>query len=669
MKSGREEHFERTITRNQDKSPDLPDDIFSMVIKKCTTKDLGLFAQTSTYWRSEVYLHNFKQAYRKNQFEKANEILINIYLNYELLITNSAEIALSNWESNLRTFQRLPDIGLTNFLLATALILLMADKDKKHLENEFKTILYLVSKETPQLANSILAVFAQLKKDNQLFDSCKSAHNIKDIFTQDATALSMNHIKLIISPFMLDYKKQQYLRPILQEIQTSKNTKNILSAIHAMIKLLPRNHKLFIKPQTHVRDLMIILHEFIYEYMYSITPILHTIQSRIDDKSFIQTYYNDSLEMYDSKNLLVELLAETIIHPSISEPLAANQLEKYYYPYLTQLAEQKHDIHFLMKLTKYAKGLKTEENMITAINHLFPLLSKPKALNMPAIVIINYLLPKIHNQEFLISHIKNIFKLTLTQANINIIEQLKKSCKPRQLTNVNTNNLLTEFFNYHETHSGSELTRAITLNLSGIMQSEPLILQSDTWHKLSALNMLDKPAEWFKDNRNCMFFSCYLTLLMKIEDNDETIKSWLTKLYGFIDDKDMMLKSFSNGIPLLKHIKDAKITRQWTDKISQSNINTIYNLKTLASASIFKIAPEGIKDHINLIKNLLSTPAHHNLHEQIMNLLQTLPNHLATEIVETAFTVMQEQDATPLHIKNYIQQTGNTMQLTIVSFL
>lgn len=660
--------YERPITRSQDK-PFITDDAIQITLVNHATTVSGLFAQTSSYWRSEVYLHHFKQAYRDKQFEKAKGILIDIYLNYSLLTKPDALILLDHWESNLTTFYNLPNIDLTSHLLATTLLLLITTKNKTNMQNKFKTMLYLLSRETPQLANSILAVFSQIKKDDDIYESCKIAHNIKAIFTENATTLDTNEIKLIISPFILSYAKENYLSPVLKEIQSSNHEMNTLQSIYVMLKLLPPNHAFLTKPQNPVRDLIFQLSRYSNSFIYAKARILQAIQSRIKNKSFIKTYLNDSKRMYDHNNPLVELLTETINQSEKSEEFISSHLEKNYYPQIQQLPDNLNDNNFFIRLMHYTNKLTSEKNMIIAINHLFPLLSKAPALCEAAISAINILLPKIHDQEFLVTYIKNVFQLTLIQPNVNILTQLGQSCVLYQLNDKNINDLREEFFSYHEENPGASHTYCIMLALCLVTRDETNILKSNTWQKLNHLNMCEQPIEWFKNSKNFMLLECYFFLAMKITKNTLDIKNYLFKLYSLLDDKNMAFKAAVHGTSLCHHIQDQDVAIQWIQKLTQEKIPNFDYEEFIASSTYFIKDLTMIRKNLDFIKTVLTNPNQHNIHQPIQHLLGYLPHQLANELSGMIYDVAKQDATTLMHIKNFIQKPEkNTIKLTLKNY-
>ena len=99
----------------------FPKELLAGTLNTNCPRTLGLFAQTASFSRSQSYLILVKRYTEKNQQEPLKKILIDLYLNYEILPKNAVSL-IPAWKKFLNDFRQLNGIQLINRLLATALL-------------------------------------------------------------------------------------------------------------------------------------------------------------------------------------------------------------------------------------------------------------------------------------------------------------------------------------------------------------------------------------------------------------------------------------------------------------------------------------------------------------------------------------------------------------------
>ena len=131
-----------------------------------------------------------------------------------------------------------------------------AQNDK--LFREFKMLLHLLARKNPQLANSVLAQLANVQKDKTLYDNCSKAHNLEDLFLASCPILTLDEVKLLISPFIDNYKKEKYFPPLIKvKSQIIKRYEgNYFIVMNGLLKIIPTTDAFWLEPEASVRDLM-----------------------------------------------------------------------------------------------------------------------------------------------------------------------------------------------------------------------------------------------------------------------------------------------------------------------------------------------------------------------------------------------------------------------------
>lgn len=668
MKS-RDRVINKPLTRQEYKFRITPPDeaIINMMEKKIPVVP-RLFAQTSSYWRSQAYLTCFLQA---NHSETQKNILIDLYINHKILM--KAESLLAAWVHHLYDYRKYRACITTNHLLTTALLILIQEKYpgdpslimefKSPLKEELNTLLYLQSKENPQLANSILAVLAKATNKHDIYATCKEKHNINDILFNERYWMSINDMKLFIQPFIDIYAKENYFRPVTQELSSDIRELHYFYAIHAILKLMPDNHELFTKAPGSIKNFMFRLHTpNLADYITEATDIILTIQSRVKNKDFLMDYHKASKKDYGEKDTLVKILEQANYQLVTDEELIIEHLESHYYSKLTNLPVDQP--HFFPTLAKLARKLSLEKNIINAIENIFPLLNKSDISWNAMYNILNILLPKIHSQSFYITYFQKLFALEIEHPREYIIDDLSNVCSQHKLQKNTIYQVANQFFIDLEKKPGSplvyKLLPSLCCNIYSKQHINHLIKKINNSHSTMEANSI----EWFKDEKNFMYFECYLHLLTKTYPSQELIQVYLDKLFTFLDDTVLVKKATNLGLKLCLMIRSEESIIKWITKFSTMNILHFQTVRNITQLVLCIKDKDTIMKCINILKINLATSS--SIHDSLSFLLHNLPAQFSKEISTMILSVMKEQNTTDENIKNYIEQAeqGNSMELS-----
>lgn len=214
------------------------------------------FAQTSSHWRSQSYLIQFKRLASENDHESLKKILTDLYFNYALLTKEQAINLFPAWIKCLNDYRQLSGTNHINRLLATGILMNIDKAHYEQLKSEFKGLLSLNAQQWPLLANSVLAGLAMSEQNDSLYTACKNAHNIDNLkkfllHLNNAHSLnsSMNDLTIIITPFIQFYKEQSYFHPVLHAAEStiSIHAPHYYQFLSALVKIIPENHILLKK--------------------------------------------------------------------------------------------------------------------------------------------------------------------------------------------------------------------------------------------------------------------------------------------------------------------------------------------------------------------------------------------------------------------------------------
>lgn len=636
-----------------------------------------LFAQTSSWCRSQSYLVLFKHLTQANKEEDLKKILIDLYLNCSLLLKEGANTLLPDWITCLEDFRQLHTISCINRLLASA-ILVVLHKNKREEEcfvqykEQFNAILKLTSMQWPHLANSVLAAMAQALEDNVLYESCLREHSVTRLLEiNDSEKITVQDAEMIILPFTRVYEDKGYVSSVISQvvhmqarcISRNVDTSNYYRLIHALLKIMPQNDSFWLNPSMSV-PLLIAQLKPSSNYMFTtgIVELLVTIQSRITDKEFL-TKYHDMLKYLG----LCETIDVVRVASETSDETIMQRFEEYNYPFTNSRQ---------FPSESYFGRLKDKKNIMSVIDKLLLLpLIKNNYYAPPISRAIESLLAKIDDESFLSDYMSKLYDdgFTIQQDRESYINpHLISVCRLPQLSDKTRLFHLDELFNFHKEKECTILTSDMMKALCASITSANAI---ESWLEKFGhytIDCLDKPELWFQDCKNRMYFTCYLLLLSKSTHMDNPTLEKEMILY--IDKLFKLFNSFDNALrydsyqcyladylpSILFNIKSKDLLVPYLENICSIKSSYAWKFITPFLLSVNNEAIEKTIDSIVVqLGGCLKDRAHHEaLFDDISLLLVKLPHSLSQIIADSLFKVEYKETLIPKHIKDYIEGDG-----------
>lgn len=520
-------------------SPSLQIENINNILWHADPSTLRMFAQASSYLRSQSYLTLFKRLASQNQQESLKKILVDLYLNYDLLIKSDAANLLPAWIECLNNYRQLRNVHCIHRLLATGILIIIDKVRYDQLQTEFMGLLYLVARERPQLGNSILAALARAEGKDSIYNACKDAHKMIELLGDHGSgrALSINDVEMIIAPFIDIYQEEgaRYFSPVVNARRKILYPKLdfYYKIFQVLIKKLPNNHRLLMNPSTGVRDLMLILKDNdFHHYIHEVSDILTSIQSRLKDKKFLQEYYDDVVEFLPlSEYLIVKVIYDAIKQMGPEDKLVEYFKERYY----DHIEANKHSSINYARLREHLNKLEDPNNIMTAIKKMLQAISQEYTqgrLRAYITSIISELLLKISSGKFLSEFIVELYVMPnfLNTNEYEAANHLASVCRLPQLNEESVSNHLEVLFRFHEKSDCSMLSARMMVSLCQSIKSEKLIAK---WRELFNSYVecyLNQEMEWFKNTKNFMYLECYLILLLNSRSLKATDPEFNNKL-------------------------------------------------------------------------------------------------------------------------------------------
>lgn len=460
------------------------------VISTSNSTQLGLFGQTSSYLRSLSWQNKFLYNQQTNNQTIISHILIELFINYPLLLKKSAQILHPSWCLYLQKFRKRDTTNITSNLLATALLLFMDTDNKSCLENEFEFLLNIQTLCNPQLANSILAILAKNGWKTQDLEKYFEKHSISDLLHDSHQVISVMEAKLLLIPFIEKYAENNYFPIVFGAIKesTNPNIHTFFNIIIAMLKIIPLEHTIWKTPFETIPNLLLSLPGINDRPSKFLVIILETIQNRLEDKQFLSKYLENFIKETEKDHPLTHAIQTVILNANIADKtedwLVENKdlfIQGYAYSISSlshHLAKLESEVHIKMFI---------EQSLL--INFRY---------NDPIIYNIFTLLPKISSPDFLIKTIRALcLKLNNMQPD-RLFQKLASFCTSPLLNEIHITKLIKTIYPLITT-STLNTTLIIFPVLCSRVESQTAI--QELYNLFTYKRSVGNWAEWLNDHK------------------------------------------------------------------------------------------------------------------------------------------------------------------------